>query len=86
MPPIQIRLDSKHLQLTVEGVNKLGKAAKQAVMDEIGYTAVDMLGKSVDNLKHNGSVATSNLANSGRVKKNEKLLYCWIYCFLCLGG
>ena len=37
MPPIQIKLDSKQLQLTVEGVNKLGDAAKQAVMDEIGY-------------------------------------------------
>jgi hypothetical protein len=69
MPPIQIKLDSKQLQLTVEGVNKLGNAAKQAVMDEIGYTAVDMLGKSVEKLKSNGSVATSNLANSGRVKK-----------------
>ena len=69
MPPIQIKLDSKQLQLTVEGVNKLGIAAKQAVMDEIGATAVDVLGKSVDNLKNNGSVATSNLANSGRVKK-----------------
>ena len=69
MHPIQIKLDNKQLQLTVEGVNKLGMAAKQAVMDEIGATAVDMLGKSVDNLKNNGSVATSNLANSGRVKK-----------------
>lgn len=69
MPPIQITLDSKRLQLTVESVNKLGNAAKQAVMDEIGATAVDMLGKSVENLKNNGSVATSNLANSGRVKK-----------------
>ena len=69
MPPIQIKLDSKQLQLTVEGVNKLGSAAKQAVMDEIGATAVDMLGKSVEKLKNNGSVATSNLANSGRVKK-----------------
>ena len=71
MPPIQIKLDSKQLQLTVEGVNKLGMAAKQAVMDEIGATAVDMLGKSVDNLKNNGSVATSNLANSGRVEKQK---------------
>ena len=69
MPPIQIKLDNKQLQLTVEGVNKLGSAAKQAVMDEIGATAVDMLGKSVEKLKNNGSVATSNLANSGRVKK-----------------
>ena len=69
MHPIQIKLDNKQLQLTVEGVNKLGMAAKQAVMDEIGATAVDMLGKSVEKLKNNGSVATSNLANSGRVKK-----------------
>ena len=69
MPPIRIKLDSKQLQLTVEGVNKLGSAAKQAVMNEIGATAVDMLGKSVEKLKNNGSVATSNLANSGRVKK-----------------
>ena len=50
MPPIQIKLDSKQLQLTVEGVNKLGKAAKQAVMDEIGATAVDVLGKSVEKM------------------------------------
>ena len=71
MPPIQIKLDNKQLQLTVEGVNKLGMAAKQAVMDEIGYTAVDMLGKSVEKLKNNGSVATSNLANSGRVKNRK---------------
>jgi len=71
MPPIQIKLDNKQLQLTVEGVNKLGSAAKQAVMDEIGATAVDMLGKSVEKLKNNGSVATSNLANSGRVKKQK---------------
>ena len=49
MHPIQITLDSKRLQLTVESVNKLGNAAKQAVMDEIGATAVDMLGKSVEN-------------------------------------
>ena len=71
MPPIQIKLDSKRLQLTVEGVNKLGDAAKQAVMDEIGFSATDTLGKSVENLKNNGSVATSNLANSGRVKKQK---------------
>ena len=71
MPPIQIKLDSKRLQLTVEGVDKIGSAAKQAVMDEIGATAVDVLGKSVEKLKNNGSVATSNLANSGRVKKQK---------------
>ena len=40
-------------------------------MDEIGYTAVDVPGKSVEKLKSNGSIATSNLANSGRVKKQK---------------
>ena len=64
MPPIQIKLDSKRLQLTVEGINKLGDAAKQAVMDEIGATAVDVLGKSVEKLKNNGSVATSQFCTN----------------------
>ena len=71
MPPIQIKLDSKRIQLTVEGVNKLGSAAKQAVMDEIGYSAEDILGKSARNLEKNGSIATNNLANSGRIIKKK---------------
>ena len=33
--------------------------------------SLDVLGKSVEKLKNNGSVATSNLANSGRVKKQR---------------
>ena len=69
MPPIQIKLDDKQLQLTVNGVKQLGKAAIKAVLDEIGAMAIDILGKSVEILKKNGSVATSKLANSGRVKK-----------------
>ena len=85
MPPIQIKLDSKRLQLTVEGVNKLGKAAKQAVMDEIGFSATDILGKSAKNIEKNGSIATNNLANSGRIiKKNNYITvgytasYAWV--------
>ena len=69
MPPIQIKLDDKQLQLTVEGVKKLGVVAIKAVLDEIGATAIDILGLSVKKLNDNKSVATSNLANSGRVKK-----------------
>ena len=69
MPPIQIKLDDKQLKATVDGVNKLGKEAVKAVLDEIGATAIDILGLSVKKLHDNDSIATSNLANSGRVKK-----------------
>ena len=69
MPPIQIKLDDKQLQLTVEGVKKLGAAAVKTVLDEIGATAIDILGLSVKKLSDNKSVATSNLSNSGKVKK-----------------
>lgn len=69
MPPIQIKLDDKQLQLSIEGVKKLGKASVKAVLDEIGATAIDILGLSVKKLNDNKSVATSNLSNSGRVKK-----------------
>ena len=85
MPPIQITLDSKRLQLTVEGVNKLGNAAKQAVMDEIGFSATDILGKSAKNIEKNGSIATNNLANSGRIIKKKNYItvgytasYAWV--------
>lgn len=69
MPPIQIKLDDKELQLTVDGVKKLGATAVKAVLDEIGATAIDILGLSVKKLSDNKSVATSNLSNSGKVKK-----------------
>jgi len=69
MPPIQIKLDDKQLQLTVDGVKKLGAAAVKAVLDEIGATAIDILGLSVKKLNDNKSVATSNLSNSGKVKR-----------------
>ena len=69
MPPIQIKLDDKQLQLTVESVKKLGKEAVKAVLDEIGATAIDILGLSVKKLHDNKSIATSNLSNSGKVKK-----------------
>ena len=48
----------KYLPLVIE------KFKPQQVV-ELGSAA----GKSVEKLKNNGSVATSNLANSGRVKK-----------------
>ena len=51
MPPIQIKLGDKQLQLTVQSVKKLGTAAVKAVLDEIGATAIDILGKSVEILK-----------------------------------
>ena len=69
MPPIQIKLDDKQLKATIDGVKKLGKEAVDAVLDEIGATAIDILGLSVKKLHDNNSIATSNLANSGRVKK-----------------
>ena len=85
MPPIYIILDSKQVEQVANRLGNLTRNAVNAVMEEIGNTAIDILGKSVSNLKKNGSVATSNLANSGRIVKKNKYVtvgytasYAWI--------
>ena len=72
MPTIQLKLDEAKLKLTLKSVNLLGKKAREAAMNELGATAIQMLGESAKKLRDNGSVATSFLVNSGKVKEYDK--------------
>lgn len=72
MPIMQIKLDEAKLKLTLHGVNLLGKNAKEAAKKELGASAIQMLGESAKKLRDNGSVATSFLVNSGKVKEYDK--------------
>ena len=67
-----MKLDEAKLKLTLKSVNLLGKKAREAAMNELGATAIQMLGESAKKLRDNGSVATSFLVNSGKVKKYDK--------------
>ena len=67
-----MKLDEAKLRLTLHSVNFLGKKAREAAMNELGATAIQMLGESAKKLRDNGSVATSFLVNSGKVKKYDK--------------
>lgn len=67
-----MKLDEAKLKLTLKSVNLLGKKAREAAMSELGATAIQMLGESAKKLRDNGSVATSFLVNSGKVKKYDK--------------
>ena len=69
MPIIQMKLDEAKLKLTLKSVNLLGKKAREAAMSELGATAIQMLGDATKKLRENGSVSTSFLVNSGKVKK-----------------
>ena len=69
MPTIQMKLDEAKLRLTLKSVNLLGKKAREAAMSELGATAIQMLGEATKKLRENGSVSTSFLVNSGKVKK-----------------
>ena len=69
MPIIQMKLDEAKLRLTLHSVNFLGKKAREAAMSELGATAIQMLGDATKKLRENGSVSTSFLVNSGKVKK-----------------
>ena len=69
MPIIQLKLDEAKLRLTLHSVNFLGKKAREAAMSELGATAIQMLGDATKKLRENGSVSTSFLVNSGKVKK-----------------
>lgn len=67
-----MKLDEAKLKLTLKSVNLLGKKAREAAMSELGATAIQMLGESAKKLRDNGSIATSFLVNSGKVKKYDK--------------
>ena len=67
-----MKLDEAKLKLTLKSVNLLGRKAREAAMNELGATAIQMLGESSKKLRDNGSVATSFLVNSGKVKKYDK--------------
>ena len=67
-----MKLDEAKLKLTLKSVNLLGKKAREAAMSELGATAIQILGESSKKLRDNGSVATSFLVNSGKVKKYDK--------------
>ena len=69
MPIIQMKLDEAKLRLTLKSVNLLGRKAREAAMSELGATAIQMLGDATKKLRENGSVSTSFLVNSGKVKK-----------------
>ena len=69
MPIIQLKLDEAKLRLTLKSVNLLGRKAREAAMSELGATAIQMLGDATKKLRENGSVSTSFLVNSGKVKK-----------------
>ena len=69
MPTIQLKLDEAKMKATLQSVSKMGKEAKAAAMSELGATAIQMLGDATKKLRENGSVATSFLVNSGKVKK-----------------
>ena len=64
-----MKLDEAKLRLTLHSVNFLGKKAREAAMSELGSTAIQMLGDATKKLRENGSVSTSFLVNSGKVKK-----------------
>ena len=64
-----MKLDEAKLRLTLHSVNFLGKKAREAAMSELGATAIQMLGDATKKLRENGSVSTSFLVNSGKVKK-----------------
>ena len=64
-----MKLDDAKLRLTLKSVNLLGKKAREAAMSELGATAIQMLGDATKKLRENGSVSTSFLVNSGKVKK-----------------
>ena len=67
-----MKLDEAKLKLTLKSVNLLGNKAREAAMSELGATAIQMLGESSKKLRDNGSIATSFLVNSGKVKKYDK--------------
>ena len=67
-----MKLDEAKLRLTLHSVNFLGKKAREAAMSELGATAIQMLGDATKKLRENGSVSTSFLVNSGKVKKYDK--------------
>ena len=67
-----MKLDEAKLKLTLKSVNLLGRKAREAAMSELGATAIQMLGESSKKLRDNGSIATSFLVNSGKVKKYDK--------------
>ncbi len=67
-----MKLDEAKLKLTLKSVNLLGRKAREAAMSELGATAIQMLGDATKKLRDNGSVATSFLVNSGKVKKYDK--------------
>ena len=69
MQTIQLKLDEAKLKLTLKSVNLLGKKAREAAMNELGATSIQMLGDATKKLRENGSVSTSFLVNSGKVKK-----------------
>ena len=69
MPTIQLKLDEAKMKATLQSVSKMGKEAKAAAMKELGATAIQMLGDATKKLRENGSVSTSFLVNSGKVKK-----------------
>ena len=64
-----MKLDEAKLRLTLKSVNLLGRKAREAAMSELGATAIQMLGDATKKLRENGSVSTSFLVNSGKVKK-----------------
>ena len=64
-----MKLDEAKLKLTLKSVNLLGRKAREAAMSELGATAIQMLGDATKKLRENGSVSTSFLVNSGKVKK-----------------
>ena len=64
-----MKLDEAKLKLTLKSVNLLGRKAREAAMNELGATAIQMLGDATKKLRENGSVSTSFLVNSGKVKK-----------------
>ena len=69
MQTIQLKLDEAKMKATLQSVSKMGKEAKAAAMKELGATAIQMLGDATKKLRENGSVSTSFLVNSGKVKK-----------------
>ena len=64
-----MKLDEAKMKATLQSVSKMGKEAKAAAMKELGATAIQMLGDATKKLRENGSVSTSFLVNSGKVKK-----------------
>ena len=69
-----MKLDEAKLKLTLKSVNLLGKKAREAAMSELGATAIQMLGDATKKLRENGSVSTSFLVNSGKVKNTKHII------------